>query len=92
MVADDAELERSAAMRAMLLEQPDIAGEVTVDDKVLAKNPNGERTATQLRRQENRMPEPSQVLTARGAVPYPGGQVLDRGDPWAGDTRRTLMG
>src|SRR4029079_17815637 len=76
MVGDDAELERSTAMRAMLMKQSDVPGEIPIDDQIFAENPNGARTATQLGREQDGMPEPPQVFSARSAVPHPRGQLL----------------
>ncbi len=64
-----AELERSAAVRAMPVEEPEAAGLVAERDEVLAEQPHGDRQVFQLGRQQERMPVAAHVLAARRARP-----------------------
>src|SRR5690348_3484 len=63
--ADQAELQRSAAVGAVALEQANLAGAITKHHQFLAEDLHRERQVLELIRVADRLPEPSHVLAAR---------------------------
>jgi hypothetical protein len=78
VLGHDAEFQRSPAVGALSMQQPDIAREVTVDDKVLAEDSQWHWPLTKLRGQKDRVPESPQVLAARRCRADPSGKLVER--------------
>src|SRR5689334_11972792 len=63
--ADQAELQRGAAVTAVAFQQPDPAASITEHHEFLAQNLHCERQILELIRIADRLPEPAHVLAAR---------------------------
>ena len=69
---DAAELERGAAVRAVLLQEPDAPAEVAEGDQVLAQQAHGQGQLAEIVGMQERVPEAAQILAAgrAGADPH----------------------
>ena len=69
---DAAELERGAAVRAVLLQEPDAPAEVAERDQILAQQAHGEGQVAEIVGMQERVPEAAQILAAgrAGADPH----------------------
>src|SRR5207245_3863422 len=63
----DPELERRSAMRAVQVQHADAPAAVAEDDQILAQNPRPQGRRREIARERHGLPEPAQVLAARGA-------------------------
>jgi hypothetical protein len=75
---DQSEFERGAAMRAVQLDQPDLAAAVAKRDEVLAEDFKPLRHVAESARKDHRLPEPPQVFAARRTRPDSGQLVVHR--------------
>ena len=66
LLLDAPELQRGAAMGAVLVQQPDVSLKIAKDDKVFAKNADSDRLFTELTGHGDGLPEASEILAARG--------------------------
>src|SRR5271169_6795181 len=64
-LADEAEFERSATMRAMQFEQADLARAVAESDEILAHDPQLQREVPKVVGIADRLPEAAQIFPAR---------------------------
>jgi len=74
-LADQAELERGAAMGAMQFQEADAAAPVAVGDEVLAEDADAPRQVAQFAGEDDRLPEAPQIFPARRPRPD-AGQLL----------------
>src|SRR5439155_23953852 len=78
LVADQAELERGAAMRAMQFEETDGAGFVAERDEVLTENAQPPRDLAQFAGEDDRLPKAPQIFAARRPRPDTGQLLVHR--------------
>src|SRR4029077_2322501 len=69
LVADQAELERGAAMGAVQFQKADAAALVAVGDEVLAKDADASRQVAQFAGEDHRLPEAPLIFPARRPRP-----------------------
>ena len=71
-LADDAELERGAAMAAMRVQQPEASAAIAEQHQLLAEDAQRQRQVLDLPGHRHREPEAPEVLAGRRARPDPG--------------------
>ena len=78
-LADQAEFERGAPVRAVSLEQAHSPASVPKHHQLLTHDADGERDCAQLAGEGDGLPEPAEIFAARCAGPDPGQLLVRRG-------------